>query len=122
MVKRKEFAAFFFGSAVVLLIAAWWHVLVTGDRFEALETVRSGVPYVSLLRKGFRPISEGSITYQGSSARFARFTSNSEEAAFGGVRSLDFGVIINDHGIIEAAFALSSEEDRDVWRLITGER
>lgn len=87
-------------------------------RIEVLETIRSGVPYDSIAARGFRPYTEGEFDYLGRKARWFRFRSSS---GWGGVRAYDFGVVVNEAGIVEAAFPLSNDDDRQAWRALTGE-
>lgn len=88
------------------------------QRFEKIETLRAGVPYTEYRARGYVPYVEGEAVYLGRKVRFARFRSS---GTFG-ARSLDFGLLINEAGIVEVVYPLSTDEGREGWRALTGDR
>lgn len=117
--RRKEFAIFALVFVAILVVAAWVYDAGTKARFDTLETIRSGVPYASLLSRGFSPKGEGHISYQGRPATYAYFGSSSGWGELAGPRGIDFGVIVNEEGIVEVAFRISNDEESEAWELLT---
>lgn len=105
--------------ALIILLAYVMRNRDIENRLATIEVLRSGTPIHQLLNSGYRPYSEGEITYKARKARFYRFRSS---AGFGGPKSLDFGVVVNEHGIIEAVVYLSDDIERKFWQSLTGER
>ena len=93
---------------------------MVNGRIENLETIKAGIPIESLLGRGLTPFAKGQVSYNGRSAKYFRFRSSSGLGS--GPTSLDFGVIANQAGIIEVAFPLSSNEERQLWETLTGDR
>lgn len=106
---------------ISLVAVLWWNYTQRlNNRFDTLETIRTGMPVKSLLARGFKPFVEGQLAYQGRQAKFFRFRSSSGLGT--GPKSMDFGVIANQSGIIDVAFPLSTDEQRELWTSLTGDR
>jgi hypothetical protein len=88
------------------------------EKLEVLEIVRSGSSIQSVLDRGYKPYIETPIDYEGKSAKAYLFRSSEGV----GARTIDFGLIVNESGIVVVALRLSSDSERETWDRLTQQK